>query len=42
MKKFFLLCVMTLGMVAMAYGQSMTETQILQMVQQEKKKGTPE
>ena len=42
MKKFFLFCVMTLGMVAMAYGQSMTETQILQMVQQEKKKGTPE
>ena len=42
MKKFFLLCVVTLGMVAMAYGQSMTETQILQMVQQEKKKGTPE
>ena len=42
MKKFFLLCVMTLGMVAMAYGQSMSETQILQFVQQEKKKGTPE
>ena len=42
MKKFFLFCVMTLGMVAMAYGQSMTETQILQIVQQEKKKGTPE
>ena len=33
---------MTLGMVTMAYGQSMTETQILQIVQQEKKKGTPE
>jgi len=42
MKKFFLFCVMTLGMVTMAYGQSMTETQILQIVQQEKKKGTPE
>lgn len=42
MKKLLLLCVFTLGMANMIYGQSMTETQILQYVQQQKKKGVSE
>lgn len=42
MKKLLLLCVFSLGMVNMIYGQSMTETQILQYVQQQKKKGVSE
>ena len=42
MKKLLLLCVFSLGMVNMTYGQSMTETQILQYVQQQKKKGVSE
>ena len=42
MKKFLLLCLMTLGMATTALAQSMTESQILQFVQQEKKKGTSE
>lgn len=42
MKKLLLLCVFTLGMAAMTYGQGMTETQILQYVQQQKKKGVSE
>ena len=42
MKKFLLLCLMTLGMATTALAQSMTESQILQFVQQEKNKGTSE
>ena len=42
MKKIILFCLFTLGMSSMSYGQGMTETQILQFVQQEKKKGTSE
>lgn len=42
MRKLLLLCVFTLGMASMAYGQSMTEAQILQYVQQQKKKGVSE
>ena len=42
MKKIILFCLFTLGMSSMTYGQGMTETQILQFVQQEKKKGTSE
>ena len=42
MRKLLLLCVFTLGMASMAYGQSMTEAQILQYVQQQKKRGVSE
>ena len=42
MKKIILFCLFALGMSSMSYGQGMTETQILQFVQQEKKKGTSE
>ena len=46
MKKLLFLCVFSLGMATMSYGQGtnggMTDTQVLQYVMQEKKKGTAE
>ena len=46
MKKLLLLCVFSLGMATMSYGQGtnggMTDAQVLQYVMQEKQKGTAE